>query len=107
MPLFAKGSGQGTSEATSEMEGRVARHYRLQDGMDLILGSCDTTLRASPQKMLKALLTMPTKEIRGRPMSSLPLLTLPYATRRSEGRLTIMLDLLGSLHNHPLTYRKT
>ena len=38
MPLFAKDSGQGTSEATSEMEERVARHCRLQDGMDLILG---------------------------------------------------------------------
>ena len=37
MPLFAKDSGQGSSEATSEMEERVARHCRLQDGMDLIL----------------------------------------------------------------------
>lgn len=38
MPLFAKDFGQGTSAATSEMEERVARHCRLQDGMDLILG---------------------------------------------------------------------
>lgn len=38
MPLFAKDSDQGASEATSEMEERIARHCRLQEGMDLILG---------------------------------------------------------------------
>lgn len=39
MPLFGKDSDQGaSSEPTSEMEDRVARHCRLQNGMELILG---------------------------------------------------------------------
>ncbi|KAJ4382653.1 hypothetical protein N0V86_001875 [Didymella sp. IMI 355093] len=37
MPLFGK-SPANTPEATSEMEERVARHCRLQNGMELILG---------------------------------------------------------------------
>lgn len=39
MPLFGKDLGQGASpQAVSEMENRVVRHCRLQDGMELILG---------------------------------------------------------------------
>lgn len=38
MPLFGASSEKGVSEATSDMEERVARHCRLQDSMELVLG---------------------------------------------------------------------